>query len=36
MLQVGVEKELSIAKLMAEKAAKLDCDTLGVDGDHGP
>jgi hypothetical protein len=33
----GVAKqELNIIKLMTEKAAKLDRDTFGVDGAHGP
>ena len=30
------KKELNIIKLMTEKAAKLDRDTFGVDGAHGP
>jgi hypothetical protein len=30
------KKELNIAKLMTEKAARLDRDTFGVDGAHGP
>jgi hypothetical protein len=29
-------KELNIIKLMTEKAAKLDRETFGVDGAHGP
>jgi hypothetical protein len=30
------KKELNIVKLMTEKAARLDRDTFGVDGAHGP
>jgi hypothetical protein len=30
------KKELNIAKLMAEKAARLERDAFGVDGGHGP
>jgi hypothetical protein len=30
------KKELNIVKLMTEKAARLDRETFGVDGAHGP
>jgi hypothetical protein len=30
------KKKLNIVKLMTEKAARLDRDTFGVDGAHGP
>jgi hypothetical protein len=32
----SAKKELNIIKLLTENAAKLDRDTFGVDGAHGP